>query len=131
MNFALYLAAILIYKCITKIIANRLKPCLPTFISPNQSAFVHGRKISDNILLAQEILKNYHRRGGTPRCAIRVDLMKPYDSVNWEFILAILHTLGTPAHLVGWIKACICSPSFSVSINGGLEGYFKGKCGLR
>ncbi|KAK9273957.1 hypothetical protein L1049_018769 [Liquidambar formosana] len=89
-----------IYKCISKIIANRLKPCLPDLICPNQSASINGRKISDNILLAQELLKNYHRRGGPPRCAIKVDLMKAYDSVNWDFIVDTLTTLNTSVHLV-------------------------------
>lgn len=56
-----------IYKCVTKIIANRLKKVLPSLISTNQSAFVEGRKIVDNILLAQELVRNYHRRGLSPR----------------------------------------------------------------
>ncbi|WP_222185187.1 reverse transcriptase domain-containing protein, partial [Geminicoccus harenae] len=58
-----------VYKCISKIIANRLKLCIPDIISPFQSAFVHGRIISDNILLTQEIMHNYHRDVGPPRCA--------------------------------------------------------------
>nr|GFC10182.1 hypothetical protein [Tanacetum cinerariifolium] len=47
------------FKCISKIIANRLKDSLKRLVSPNQSAFVPGRCISDNILLTQEIMHNY------------------------------------------------------------------------
>lgn len=49
------------YKCITKIVASRLKTVLPDLISPSQSTFVPGRKIGDNILIAKELFRNYHR----------------------------------------------------------------------
>lgn len=112
-----------IYKCITKLIANRIKGLLPKIISPTQSAFVEGRKIKDNVLLAQELLINYHRKTGKPRCAIKMDLKKVYDSVHWDFILGILKAVDLLAHLIEFIVACITTPKFSVSINGGLEGY--------
>lgn len=62
-----------IYKCITKLIANRIKDLLPKIISPTQSAFVEGRKIQENVLLAQELLRNYHRKTGKPRCTIKFE----------------------------------------------------------
>lgn len=57
--------------------------------------------------------------------------MKAYDSVSWEFLINVLTVLNTPAQVINWIKACICSPKFSISINGTLEGYFHGQRGLR
>ncbi|GJY65266.1 sodium/hydrogen exchanger 6 [Tanacetum coccineum] len=56
-----------LYKCISKIIANRVKEGLGDIVSINQSAFVPGRRIFDNILLTQELMRNYHRRRGPPR----------------------------------------------------------------
>ena len=70
------------YKCITKIIANRIKEILPQLVSPSQSAFVPGRKIVGNVLLAQELLRNYHKDTTSPRCTIKVDLHKAYDTVK-------------------------------------------------
>lgn len=67
------------YKCITTIIASRLKGILPSLISSFQSAFVPGRKTSDNILIAQELFRNYHRSQGLAKCALKIDLKKAFD----------------------------------------------------
>ena len=63
-----------VYKCITKILANRLKKYLPDVIGGNQSAFVRGRSITDNILMAQELVRGYGRSSLTARCAVKIDL---------------------------------------------------------
>jgi hypothetical protein len=64
----------LIYKCITKILANRLIPGLQEVMSPNQGAFIPGRGIAKNILLAQEVVSDYHKENGVARCTLKVDL---------------------------------------------------------
>jgi hypothetical protein len=64
-----------IYKCITKILASRMIPMLDSLIGWNQSAFIPGRSISENVLLAQELVRNYHRKDGKPRCTMKIDLM--------------------------------------------------------
>jgi hypothetical protein len=120
-----------IYKCITKIIANRMLPLLGDLVSINQSAFIPNRSIFENVLLAQEIVRNYHKETGKPRCAMKVDLMKAYDSVKWEFMIHCLHCFGFPTKFLNWIKECITSPRFSVCLNGTLVGYFERKKGLR
>jgi hypothetical protein len=120
-----------IYKCITKIISNRMIPILDSLVSWNQSAFIPGRSISENVLLAHELVRNYHRKGGQPRCTMKIDLMKAYDSINWEFILHSLACFGFPVKFVNWIRECITSPRFSIAINGTLVGFFKGAKGLR
>ncbi|GJS84290.1 sodium/hydrogen exchanger 6 [Tanacetum coccineum] len=79
-----------LYKCISKIIANGVKEDLTDIVSINQSAFVLGRRISNNIFLTQELIRNYHRRRGPPRCAFKVDIQKAYDTVDWSFLETIL-----------------------------------------
>jgi len=76
-----------VYKCITKILTNRLRLGLNDIVSANQGAFIPGISISENILLAQEIVSDYHKNNGKPRCTLKIDLMKPYDSVSWDFIV--------------------------------------------
>lgn len=120
-----------IYKCISKIMATRLKTILADIVNPSQSAFVPGRQISDNILLTQELMHNYHLDRGPARCALKVDLRKAFDTISWDFIIRGLQAIGTPDCMVGWIKACISSATFSVSLNGELHGFFPSSRGLR
>lgn len=117
-----------VYKCVTKVLANRMQLVLPSIISPCQSAFVKGRSIMDNILLMQEIVKNYHKGGGSPRCSIKMDFMKAYDSVEWGFVLDMMRVLDFPVQFISWVQACITSPMFSIVINGELQGRVKGAC---
>ncbi|GJR90251.1 hypothetical protein Tco_0214262, partial [Tanacetum coccineum] len=119
-----------LFKCISKIIANRIKNSLKIIISPNQSAFVPGRSITDNILLTHELMHNYHLDRGVPRCAFKVDIQKAYDTVDLNFLRAALKGFGFHDKMILWIMECVTSTSFYVSINGSLHGHFKGKRGL-
>ena len=120
-----------IYKCISKLISKKLQLILPFIVDPSQSAFIKGRKISDNILLAQDLLRDYHKPGGAPRVAAKVDLMKAYDSVRWEFLFDLLDVLEFPPKIKIWIRACVSSPKYSINFNGESVGYFAGTKGLR
>ncbi|XP_026420167.1 uncharacterized protein LOC113316162 [Papaver somniferum] len=108
-----------------------MKLLLKHLIHPFQSAFIAGRSIQDNILVAHEIVRNYHRTTGTPRCTMKIDLRKAYDTVSWKAILITLKKMGFPAIFIGWIELCITSPKFSILINGSPYGYFGAKRGLR
>ncbi|KAL0440100.1 UNVERIFIED_CONTAM: hypothetical protein Slati_2493000 [Sesamum latifolium] len=91
----------MIYKAIMKIIADRLAPILEHLIDRSQAAFVGGRSITDNIFLAQEMVRQYTRKWISPRCTINVDLRKTFDSVSWIFLSRVLHGYGFPPLFIG------------------------------
>ncbi|GJS84398.1 putative RNA-directed DNA polymerase [Tanacetum coccineum] len=76
-------------------------------------------------------MHNYHLNRGTPRCAFKVDIQKAYDIVNWRFLGDVLKGFGFHQSMIKWIMDCVTSASFSISLNGDIHGFFKGKQGLR
>ncbi|WCJ37950.1 Retrovirus-related Pol polyprotein from type-1 retrotransposable element R2 [Euphorbia peplus] len=120
-----------IYKTITKILTSRLAPVLKNLISANQSAFVPGRCISDNILLAHELVRNYHRVSSGSNCALKVDLQKAYDTIDWDFLEEILLQFGFPNKFITWIMVCLRNSCYSIVLNGGLSSFFPGAHGVR
>ncbi|KAG7593815.1 hypothetical protein ISN45_Aa01g026030 [Arabidopsis thaliana x Arabidopsis arenosa] len=98
-----------IYKIVSKILCARLKQFLPSLISATQGAFVVGRLISDNILLAHKMV---HALRTNPHCdedfiAIKTDMSKAYDRVEWNFLEELLLRLGFDIRWVQWIMSCV------------------------
>ncbi|KAL0310435.1 UNVERIFIED_CONTAM: putative ribonuclease H protein [Sesamum calycinum] len=111
--------AILEFFTTGRLLKQRLRIVLDKLISPSQNAFVPGRSIGDNILLAQELFAGYNRQGLPMRCALKVDLRKAYDTVEWDFLSAVLQMFGFPGTFIGWVEECVTTPMFSVC-NGNL-----------
>ena len=92
---------------------------MPSLISPEQSAFVYGRRISDNILIVQEILHSLEQ--ALKRKALmlaKVDMERAYDRLNWDYLLSVLQLMNFPPTFIAWIAACITKPKFAVLVNG-------------
>ncbi|GJZ80932.1 RNA-directed DNA polymerase, eukaryota, reverse transcriptase zinc-binding domain protein [Tanacetum coccineum] len=83
-----------IYKCISKILTNMIKNSLCKVVSPNQSAFILGRQITDNILISQELLRGYNWNNGAKRVSFKIDIQKAYDTMNWDFLEKTLVLFG-------------------------------------
>lgn len=119
-----------LYNYVSKIIADRIKEGLNIIVNENQSSFVPGRRISDSILLTQELMKNNHIDRGISRCAFKIDIQKVYDNVNWSFLKNILGCFGFHTKMIDWIMICVSTTTFSINVNGELHGFFKGERGL-
>ncbi|MCH81570.1 hypothetical protein A2U01_0002360, partial [Trifolium medium] len=121
-----------VLQIITKTIANRLKSILPNIISPNQSAFVPGRLITDNTIIAHEI---FHYLSQTTRqtgyVGIKTDMAKAYDRLEWGFLQATLQAMNFPQKMINTIMKCVTSVSFSILVNGKPTKSFLPERGLR
>ncbi|CAA0841934.1 DNAse I-like superfamily protein, partial [Striga hermonthica] len=109
-----------VYKIFAKVIANRLKPVLSSCISVAQSTFVLGRQILDNVIISNECIHylNSERKGKNFYMALKLDMAKAYDRVEWSFIARICRQMGFCDVFVSWILACVCSTSYSFNVNG-------------
>ncbi|XP_026439688.1 uncharacterized protein LOC113338492 [Papaver somniferum] len=119
-----------IYKCITKIISLRMKNVMQNLISENQYSFIVGRSIQDNILVSHEIVRNYHRTSGSPRCSLKIDLKKAYDTVSWQAVLSTKKKMGFPDKFIYWISLCMSTANIlKQHIDNGSYG-FHPRCSL-
>lgn len=96
------------YKVIAKILTNRLKHSLSVCISPSQSAFILGRQIIDNTFIAHEYVHflNNKRVGKDGYLAIKLDMSKAYDRVEWNFLKNIMIKMGFCELWIAWIFNC-------------------------
>ncbi|MCI04126.1 RNA-directed DNA polymerase (Reverse transcriptase), partial [Trifolium medium] len=108
-----------LYKVVSKLLANRLKTCLDKSVSPEQLAFVEGRSILDNALVAIEVIHAMKRktRGSKGDLALKIDISKAYDRVDWGFLRGMLERLGFGEKWVRWMMMCVSSVNYSVLMN--------------
>ena len=122
-----------LYKLVTKALVIRLKGFLPHIVSENQSAFVPGRLITDNALIALEVFHSMKNRNRSRKgvVAMKLDMSKAYDRVEWGFLRKLLLTMGFDGRWVNLIMDCVSSVSYSFIINGGVCGDVIPTRGLR
>jgi hypothetical protein len=114
------------------VLSNRLRGILDDIIFEEQSAFVLGRLITDNVLVAYEsihYLKN--KKGKSEVCVVKLDMAKAYDRVEWQYLRAIMLQLGFREEWVSLIMRCVESVTFSVRVNGHFSEVFKPSRGIR
>ncbi|XP_062100345.1 uncharacterized protein LOC133806236 [Humulus lupulus] len=120
-----------IYKCISKMLSNWLAIVLYSLINLNQGAFIKHRSLAYNVLIFQDLIKGYNRKNSSPRRTMKLDLSKAYDTIDWDFLENLLNTLFFPSQFIKLIMVCLQGSSYSLVLNGRIQGHFKGGKGLR
>ena len=122
-----------IYKIISKLLVNHLKPFMDSLITPFQNAFIKGRNIFDNILLAHGIFYFLRKRKRRKKFygALKINMTKAYDRVDWKFLKAVLISMNFSQNWVKWILQSVTTVQYTLLVNGSLSQTFKPKKGLR
>ena len=121
------------YKIGAKMITNRLKEVMDAVVGEEQSAFVPGRLITDNVVVAFESVHTMRRKmkGRNYTCAIKLDMHKAYDRVEWVFLKEIMLRLGFQESWVNFIMQCVSTVEYRVRFNSEETESFKPSRGLR
>ena len=122
-----------LYKIIAKVLANRLKRVLPKCISDHQSAFVPGRSILDNAMVAIEVIHHMKSkvRGKTGCVALKLDISKAYDRMDWDYLKEVMRRMGFNDKWVHWMTMCVETVDYSVLVNSKMVGPIIPGRGLR
>lgn len=99
----------IIYKLISKTIVNMLKPHMNSIIHDSQSVFVDKRLITTNVIVAFEAFHSMIIRkiNGYNQFALKLDLNKSFDRVEWNYLESIMLAMIFPPNLVSLILRCI------------------------
>lgn len=119
------------YNIFSSIVNKRLASILPKIISKEQTAFVKGRHIIENIALAQELTQELGRKTRGKNIIFKLDMAKAYDRFEWDFLFAVFHRFGFSLPVIQLIRKMVTNCWFSVLMNGDTAGFFKSTRGVR
>ncbi|XP_026396607.1 uncharacterized protein LOC113291271 [Papaver somniferum] len=107
------------YKIVSKILVSRMRQLMDRIISPYQAAYVSGRLINDNTIIAHEIIHSMKKKEGEGGwLALKLDMSKSFYRLEWSFILKVMRSFGFCDEWIQLIQQCITTTSISVLFNG-------------
>ncbi|XP_019157468.1 PREDICTED: uncharacterized protein LOC109154044 [Ipomoea nil] len=122
-----------VYKVLAKMLANRLKICLEQVVSESHSAFVPERLLTDNVIVVGEV-GHYLRRktkGVVGWTALKLDMAKAYDRMEWCFLEGMLGALGFERRWVELLMMCVTTINYTIQVNGEAVGTVRPSRGIR
>ena len=118
------------YKIATKAIANRIKKVIPNVINQDQTGFIKGRFIGENIRLIDSLIK-YSVDRNIPGLLLFLDFEKAFDTLEWHFIRKALQHFGFGQSLINWVNVFYSSAESCVLNNGWASNLFRLSRGVR
>lgn len=118
------------YKIAAKSIANRLKPLLPDLINYDQTGFIRGRFIGENIRLIDSVIC-YAKENNIPGLLLFLDFEKAFDTIEWPFIRKTFQHFGFGSSILKWLNLFYCCPESCVLNNGWASDFFEIQKGVR
>ena len=118
------------YKIATKAIAARIAKVLPNLIHGDQTGYIKGRFIGQNVRLIADIVECMDSLD-IPGVALFLDFKKAFDSLEWNFILKALETFGFGPPLIQWVKTFYNNIQSCVIYNGCATPFFELQRGVR
>ena len=118
------------YKILTKSIANRLKTVLPDLISHEQTGYLKGRYIGENVRLILDLI-NFCEKNVVPGALLFLDFEKAFDCLDWEFLNNTLTFFNFGNDFLTWIRTLYSNMSTCVMNNGYATRYFRVSRGVR
>lgn len=119
-----------IYKIASGCIAERIKKFLDKLISKDQTGFIKGRFIGENIRIIYDVM-NYTERNSIPGLLMLIDFGKAFDSISWDFIYQTLDIFKFGQPIKDWVKTFYNEINSCVLQNGFSSKYFKPQRGCR
>lgn len=119
------------FKIITKILADRLGVIASKIISQHQRGFIPGRHIQDCIMIASEAVNMLHKKTYGGNLALKIDIRKAFDTLNWNFLIHVLQCFGFSKLFCDWILTILHSAKLSINVNGKAVGFFHCTRGVR
>ncbi len=113
-----------IYKILAKVLAERIQAALPNIIRPNQTEFVEGRSILDNVFMAQEALE-WAEESDQDLVLLLLDFEKAFDRIEWDFLFMALTKLGFSDTWVRWVRSLYHAASSTIKVNGAIGPEFQ------
>ncbi|CAN0876058.1 Transposon TX1 uncharacterized 149 kDa protein [Linum grandiflorum] len=114
----------MLYRLVAKVLANILRGVLPQIIGDEQSAFMKGRSIFDNIIVAFDLLHYMKTKLRTTQefAALKIDISKAYDRVEWSYMEGVMSKLGFAPKWIEWMMMCLRSVEYMVLLRPSRSG---------
>ena len=109
------------YKLYTTVLMRRLTDALKTVIGPEQTAFLPGRQIGDNVKLVQGLIDRFEGDHSNTLCLLFLDQEKAYDRVSHHYLWAMMKAFGIPEKFTKMIKALYVGKTTRINVNGYLS----------